>query len=86
MDNNKVPRSVHFADFLVVLAGFVHNVASSVQTATEELMEIAVYNANRNSEVNKAWEQFSNDLEKIQEDTDGREPITNRRSRKILRT
>lgn len=72
MDNNKVPRSVHFADFLVVLAGFVHNVASSVHTATEELMEIAVYNANRNSEVNKAWEQFSNDLEKIQEDTDGR--------------
>ena len=71
-NDNKVPRSVHFADFLVVLAGFVHNVASSVQTATEELMEIAVYNANRNSEVNKAWEQFSNDLEKIQEDTDGR--------------
>jgi hypothetical protein len=72
VDNNKVPRSVHFADFLVVLAGFVHNLASSVQTAAEELMEIAVYNANRNSEVNKAWEQFSNDLEKIQEDTDGR--------------
>jgi hypothetical protein len=72
VDNNKVPRSVHFADFLVVLAGFVHNITSSVQTATEELMEIAVYNANRNSEVNKAWEQFSNDLEKIQEDTDGR--------------
>jgi hypothetical protein len=69
---NKVPRSVHFGDFLVVLAGFVHNIASSVHTATEELMEIAVYNANRNSEVNKAWEQFSNDLEKIQEDTDGR--------------
>ena len=74
MDNKdiKVPRSVHFGDFLVVLAGFVHNIASSVHTATEELMEIAVYNANRNSEVNKAWEQFSNDLEKIQEDTDGR--------------
>ena len=71
-NENKVPRSVHFADFLVVFAGFVHNIASSVHTATEELMEIAVYNANRNSEVNKAWEQFSNDLEKIQEDTDGR--------------
>jgi hypothetical protein len=71
-DLNKVPRSVHFADFLVVLAGFAHNIASSVQTATEEVMEIAIYNANRNSEVNKAWEQFSNDLEKIQEETDGR--------------
>lgn len=71
-NDNKVPRSVHFGDFLVVLAGFVHNIASSVHTATEELMEIAVYNANRNSEINKVWEQFSNDLEKIQEDTDGR--------------
>ena len=71
-NNNKVPRSVHFADFLVTFAGLVHNLASSVQTATEELMEIAVYNANRNSEINKVWEQFSNDLEKIQEDTDGR--------------
>jgi hypothetical protein len=55
-----------------VLAGLVHNISSSIHTATEELMEIAVYNANRNSEVNKVWEQFSNDLEKIQEDTDGR--------------
>lgn len=72
MDNKKVPRSVHFADFLVVLSGFVHNIASSVHTATEELMEIAVYNANRNSEISKVWEQFSNDLEQIQEDTDGR--------------
>jgi hypothetical protein len=35
-------------------------------------MEIAVYNANRNSEVSKVWEKFSNDLEKIEEDTDGR--------------
>jgi len=72
VDNKKVPRSVHFADFLVVLSGFVHNIASSVHTATEELMEIAVYNANRNSEISKVWEQFSNDLEQIQEDTDGR--------------
>jgi len=71
-NSNKVPRSVHFADFLVVLSGFAHNIASSVQTGTEELMEIAIYNANRNSEINKAWEEFSNDLEKIQEETDGR--------------
>jgi hypothetical protein len=35
-------------------------------------MEIAIYNANRNSKVNKVWEQFTNDLEKIQEETDGR--------------
>jgi hypothetical protein len=35
-------------------------------------MEIAIYNANRNSKVNKVWEQFSNDLETIEEETDGR--------------
>jgi hypothetical protein len=71
-NNNKVPRSVHFADFLVIFAGLLHNILSAIQAFTEELMEIAVYNANRNSEVSKVWEQFSNDLEKIEEDTDGR--------------
>lgn len=70
--NNDVPRPIHFADFLVVITGLVHNLASSVQTFTEEIMEIAIYNANRNSKVKKAWEQFTNDLEKIQEETDGR--------------
>jgi hypothetical protein len=68
----KVPRSVHFADFLVIFAGLLHNILSAIQAFTEELMEIAVYNANRNSEVSKVWEKFSNDLEKIEEDTDGR--------------
>ncbi len=71
-NNNDVPRPVHFADFLVALSGFAHNIASSVHTLTEEIMEIAVYNANRQSKVNKVWEQFSNDLETIEEDTDGR--------------
>ena len=71
-NNNEVPRPVHFADFLVALSGLVHNISSSVHTFTEEVMEIAVYHANRKSKVNKAWEQFSNDLETIQEDTDGR--------------
>ena len=71
-NNNDVPRPIHFADFLVTLAGLLHNILSSLQTFTEELMEIAIYNANRNSKVNKVWEQFTKDLEKIQEETDGR--------------
>jgi len=71
-NNNDVPRPIHFADFLVTLAGLLHNILSSLQTFTEELMEIAIYNANRNSKVNKVWEQFTNDLETIQEETDGR--------------
>jgi hypothetical protein len=73
-NNNDVPRPVHFADFLVTLSGLAHNIASSVSTFTEEIMEIAIYNANRNSKVNKAWEQFTNDLETIEEETDGRQP------------
>lgn len=69
MDNkDSVPRPVHFADFLVALTGFVHNLAGSVQTFTEEIMEIAIYNANRHAKVNKAWEQFATDLETIEED------------------
>jgi len=71
-NNNDVPRPIHFADFLVTLAGLLHNILSSLQTFTEELMEIAIYNANRNSKLNKVWEQFANDLETIQEETDGR--------------
>jgi hypothetical protein len=71
-NNNDVPRPIHFADFLVTLAGLLHNIFSSLQTFTEELMEIAIYNANRHSKVNKVWEQFANDLETIQEETDGR--------------
>lgn len=38
---------------------------------TEELLELSVYNANRTSKVNKVWEDFASDLEKIQEDQDG---------------
>jgi hypothetical protein len=67
-NNNEVPRPVHFADFLVALSGFVHNIAGSVQTLTEEIMEIAIYNANRHAKVNRVWEQFTNDLETIEED------------------
>jgi hypothetical protein len=67
-NNNDVPRPVHFADFLVALSGFVHNIAGSVQTLTEEIMEIAIYNANRHAKINRVWEQFTNDLETIEED------------------
>jgi hypothetical protein len=70
-NRNEVPRSVHFADFLVILAGFLHNLSNSVTAFTEELMELSIYHATRQSRVSRVWEEFSNDLEKIQEDTDG---------------
>ena len=69
--NDNVPRPVRSADLLVVIIGFINNVIQSLGVFTEELLELSVYNANRESKVNKVWSDFANDLEKIQEETDG---------------
>ena len=69
--DNEVPRPATFADFLVVGAGLLNNMVRAFEVFTDELMELAIYNANRTTKINKAWEQFSNDLETIQEDNDG---------------
>ena len=68
---NEVPRSATFADFLVVGAGLLHNITRAFEAFTDELMELAIYNANRTTKIQRAWEEFSNDLETIQEDNDG---------------
>lgn len=69
-DKDFVPRSVNFDDFLVVVAEFLHNIAQTFHTLTESLLELSVYNANRKVKVNRTWEQFSTDLEKM-EDNNG---------------
>jgi len=71
MDKNKVRRPVRFADFLVVGAELAFNILQVFTAAAEDLLELSVYNANRTTELNKAWEDFATDLETIQEDTDG---------------
>jgi hypothetical protein len=45
-NDNYIPRPVRFLDFLVVGVGFLHNIASSVETLTGELMELAIYHSN----------------------------------------
>lgn len=65
--NDDVPRSVTPADFLVVAAGFLHNIASSVHAFTEDLMELATYNAIRQNKVKAVWAEFTNDLEKMED-------------------
>ena len=65
---DEVPRSVRLADILVVFSGLFHNLVSSFHAFSEELMELAVYNANRETRVSKAWEQFTADLEKMEEE------------------
>lgn len=71
MDNNKVRRPVRPADFLVIFAELSYNMMQVFTGLAESLMELSVYNANRKTELNKVWEDFANDLETIQEDTDG---------------
>lgn len=69
--DNKVRRPVRFADFLVIATELAFNIMQVFTAAVESLMELSIYNANRKTELNKAWEDFATDLETIQEDTDG---------------
>ena len=71
MDEDKVRRPVRLADFLVIGAGFLHNLTSALDVLTEELMQLSIYNANRETELNNVWEKFSSDLETIQEEENG---------------
>jgi hypothetical protein len=70
-DDDFIPRPVRRSDFTVIFAGLVHNLASSFHTFTEEILEISIYHANQKTKTMKAWEDMSQDLEKIQEETDG---------------
>jgi hypothetical protein len=67
-DDNYISRPVRFLDFVVICVGFLHNIASSVETLTGELMELSIYQSNHLTQTNKAWEDMSADLEKLEED------------------
>lgn len=67
-DDNYVPRPVRFLDFVVIGAGFLHNIASSFETLTGELMELSIYHSNHITQTNRAWEDMANDLEKLEEE------------------
>ncbi len=69
-DKDSVPRSISLSDFLVVFTGLFLNLVRSVEMFFSELLEIAVYHANRKTKVSRAWEQFTADLEKM-EDNNG---------------
>jgi len=66
-DKDYVPRSVTLADFLVVLSGFFVNIVRAVDMLASEILDLAVYNANRTTKVSRAWEQFTSDLEKMED-------------------
>jgi hypothetical protein len=67
-DSNHISRPVRLLDFVVIGAGFLHNIAASFETLTGELMEIAIYQSNHLTQTNRAWEDMAADLEKLEED------------------
>jgi len=70
-DEDKLPRPVRPTDFLVIFTGFMHNLTRTIETLVSELYELSIYHANQKSATIKVWEEFSQDLETIQEETDG---------------
>jgi hypothetical protein len=67
----KLPRPVRPTDFLVVLAGFMYNLTRTIESLASELYELSIYHANQKTATTQVWEEFSQDLETIQEETDG---------------
>ena len=70
-NHNEVPRPVRPTDALVIITEFIYNLCQVITNLAESLMELSIYHSNRETKVNKIWDDFANDLETIQEDTDG---------------
>lgn len=71
MEDDKIRRPVRWTDFLVILTETLFNLSQVAQTFFESLYELSIYNANRTTQTHKAWEKMSQDLETLQEETDG---------------
>ena len=73
MNNHKdeVPRPVRPTDALVIFVEFIYNLCQVITNLAESLMELSIYHSNRETKVNKIWDEFAQDLETIQEDTNG---------------
>ena len=69
--NNEVPRPVRPTDALVIVAEFIYNLCQVITNLAESLMELSIYHSNRETKLQKIWDEFAQDLETIQEDTDG---------------
>jgi len=70
-NNNEVPRPVRPTDALVIFTEFIYNICQVITNLAESLMELSIYHSNRETKVNKIWDEFAQDLETIQEDTNG---------------
>jgi hypothetical protein len=68
---DEVPRPVRPTDALVIVTELLFNVSQVVATIFESLMELSIYHSNRQTKINKVWDNFAQDIETIQEDTNG---------------
>ena len=71
MEDEKIRRPVRWTDFLVIFTETLFNLSQVIETFFESLYELSIYNANRVTQTHKAWEKMSQDLETLQEETDG---------------
>lgn len=70
-NRNEVPRPVRPTDALVIFTEFIYNICQVFTNLAEAIYELSIYHSNRETKVNKIWDEFAQDLETIQEDTDG---------------
>jgi hypothetical protein len=67
-DDDYMSRPVRLLDFVVIITGFINNIARVFETLTGELLELSIYHSNHKSKTNKAWEDMVTDLETLEED------------------
>lgn len=67
-EQNYVPRSVRREDYNVVFAGLFANIVHSLSMFADEILEVAIYKANRETKIARAEDALSQELEKLQEE------------------
>jgi len=70
-NDDRVPRPVRLSDLGVIFIGLIHNIMGSIEAFTAELYELSIYHSNQRTRTQQVWEEFSQDLETLKEDTDG---------------
>lgn len=68
MGNNHIHRPVRRGDFILLGVELVHNMMMAVENFTGSLLELAIYNAERETQIANAQDAFSQELEKLQEE------------------
>lgn len=67
-EKDYVPRSVRRADYAVIGTELIFNIFQALTCAAESIMEVAIYQANRETKISRAEDALSKDLEKLQEE------------------